>query len=218
MSPVYDQRLKVMAVAVRVVVAVTLGIIIGRATATRVVAPPLVTSVDGIPVEHADTRAGVLAAADNDLAIASQTVEQNPHLFARLVAVAYAPGVRSRTLTQAAALRRADRTAVANYASGGRAVAVIAARRLDTFTRRRAVVTSWLGGFVWGPRLAPRQSWNLVQTVLTFERGRWLVTSSAALRTPAPVPSVVFIDGHNNQTSAFDTRLTGMSAPFYGSS
>jgi hypothetical protein len=35
-------------------------------------------------------------------------------------------------------------------------------------------------------------------------------------RTPAPVPSVVFVDGHNNQSGAFDDRLAGMTAPFYG--
>ena len=35
-------------------------------------------------------------------------------------------------------------------------------------------------------------------------------------RTPAPVPSVVFVDGPNNQSGVFDTRLAGMTAPFYG--
>ena len=65
-----------------------------------------------------------------------------------------------------------------NYAQGGRAVAVIAARRLDRYTPGRATVTSWLGGFVWGPALSPRQSWNLVDTTLRWQSGRWLVVSS----------------------------------------
>jgi hypothetical protein len=77
-------------------------------------------------------------------------------------------------------------------------------------------VTSWLGGFVWGPSLSPRQSWNLVDTTLTWRRNRWLVLSMNTERTPAPVPSVVFVDAHNNQSGVFDTRLAGMTAPFYG--
>ena len=41
--------------------------------------------------------------ADNYLALASQSIEQNPAVFAELVAQAYAPGVRGRTLAQAQA-------------------------------------------------------------------------------------------------------------------
>ena len=103
-----------------------------------------------------------------------------------------------------------------NYARGGRAVAVIAARRLDHYKPGRATVTSWLGGFVWGPAVSPRQSWNLVDTTLLWRRGRWLIASMSTERTAAPVPSVVFVDGHNNQSGAFDARLAGMTAPFYG--
>ena len=48
-------------------------------------------------------------------------------------------------------------------------VAVIGARRLDRYTPDRATVTTWLGGFVWGPGVAPRQSWNLVETTLAWQ-------------------------------------------------
>jgi hypothetical protein len=92
---------------------------------------------------------------------------------------------------------------------------VIAARRLDSYTPQQATVTTWLGGFVWGPHLSPRQSWNLVDTTLRWQTGRWLVVSSSTDPTPAPVPSVVYIDGSNDQSSAFG-RLAGMTAPFYG--
>jgi hypothetical protein len=190
--------------------------LVGRATVGHCGAAAGVAWLDGIPLQTLDTRAAALTAADNALAIASQTVEQDPVAFVRLVAVAYAPTARAVTLAQAARLRAGDRADMANYRAGGRAVAVVAARRLDAFTRGRASVTSWLGGFVWGPRLAPRQSWNLVRTTLTFEHGRWLVVSSSVLATPAPVPSIVFVDGHNNESAAFNGRLAGMTAPFYG--
>ena len=170
----------------------------------------------GIPVGVQDSAAGALAAADNYLAIASQTVEQDPGEFSALVNTVYTPGSRASTLAQAAAARGADVADMRNYAQGGRAVAVIAARRLDHYTPGRATVTSWLGGFVWGPALSPRQSWNLVDTTLVWRQGRWLIASMSAERTAAPVPSVVFVDGHNNQSGAFDARLAGMTAPFYG--
>jgi hypothetical protein len=172
--------------------------------------------VGGVAVGVLDTPAGALAAADNYLASASQTMEQNPAAFAALVTAVYAPASRASTLRQAAQARTADVPDMRNYAQGGRAVAVIAARRLDRYTAGRATVTSWLGGFVWGPALSPRQSWNLVDTTLVWRRGRWLVLSMNTERTPAPVPSVVFVDGHNNESPTFNARLAGMTAPFYG--
>ena len=54
--------------------------------------------IDGVPVGVQDTPAGALAAADNYLALASQSVEQDPAVFAALVAQAYAPQARGRTL------------------------------------------------------------------------------------------------------------------------
>ena len=87
-----------------------------------------------MPVGVQDTRAGALAAADNYVAIASQTVEQNPVEFAQLVDTVYTPAARSGTLAQAARVRAADVADMRNYAQGGRAVAVIAARRLDRYT------------------------------------------------------------------------------------
>ena len=64
--------------------------------------------------------------------------------------------------------------------------------------------------------MSPRQGWNLVDTTLVWRRGRWLVLSMNTERTPAPVPSVVFVDGPNNQSRVFDARLAGMTAPYYG--
>jgi hypothetical protein len=70
---------------------------------------------------------------------------------------------------------------------------------------------------VWGLGVAaPRQSWNLVDTTLAWQAGQWVVVSSSVESTPAPVPSVVVVNGANDRTRAFDQRLAGMTAPFYG--
>lgn len=171
--------------------------------------------VGGVPVGVQDTPAGALAAADNYVALASQSLEQDPAAFAALVAQAYAPEARRRALAEAQRVRASDTQNMTNYREGGRGIAVIAARRLDSYTPQQATITSWLGGFVWGPHLAPRQTWNLIDTTLRWQAGRWLVLSSDTDTTPAPVPSIVYVDGANDQAAAF-ARLAGMTAPFYG--
>ena len=150
--------------------ALAAGVLIGRATshADHASAAAVVMVARDRRSASQDTPAGALAAADNYVAIASQTVEQDPGEFAALVDAVYAPAARTSTLAQAARVRAADVADMRNYAQGGRAVAVIAARRLDRYTPARASVTSWLGGFVWGPGLSPRQSWNLVDTTLSL--------------------------------------------------
>ncbi len=55
-----------------------------------------------------------------------------------------------------------------------------------------------------------------MQTDLTWQHGRWLVASSNTMNLPAPAPSIVFVQGANNQSSAFQSRLSGMTAPYYG--
>lgn len=169
----------------------------------------------GVPVGVQDTPAGALAAADNYVALASQSVEQNPGVFAALVGEAYAPQARGRTLAEAQRLRGRDTQNMSNYREGGRGIALIAARRLDSYTPQQATVTSWLGGVVWGPQLSPRQTWNLIDSTMRWQAGRWLVVSSVTDATPAPVPSIVYVDGDNDRAVAF-ARLAGMSAPFYG--
>ena len=116
------------------------------------------------------------------MALASQSIEQDPAVFAALVAQAYAPQARGRTLAEAQRIRAGDTQNMTNYREGGRGIAVIAARRLDSYTPQQATVTSWLGGFVWGPHLAPRQTWNLVDTTLHWQHGP-LARASAQTRT-----------------------------------
>jgi hypothetical protein len=212
-----EERARIALAGLLALCAVAAGVLVGRATKpAHHGAPAAVVVVGGVAVGVLDTPAGALAAADNYLASASQSVEQNPAGFAALVEAVYASGSRASALAQAGRVRGTDVTNMRNYAQGGRAVAVIAARRLDRFTPGRATVTSWLGGFVWGSGISPRQSWNLVDTTLVWRRGRWLVRSMNTERTPAPVPSVVFVNGANNQSAVFDARLAGMTAPYYG--
>jgi len=212
-----EERARIALVGLFAAFTLAAGVLIGRATKPADHgASAAVVVVGGVAVGVLDTPAGALAAADNYLASASQTVEQNPGGFAALVAAIYAPASQASTLTQAAQARAAHAADMRNYAQGGRAVAVIAARRLDRYRPGRATVTSWLGGFAWGPALSPRQSWNLVDTTLIWRHGRWLVLSMNTQRTPAPVPSVVFVNGPNNQSPTFNARLAGMTAPFYG--
>ena len=155
----------------------------GRATAP----PAAVELVGGVPVGVQDTPAGALAAADNYVAIASQSSSRTRPCSPRSSRGVCARGARphAREARQRPRRRRAEH---AQLRAGRPGVAVIAARRLDSYTPQRATVTSWLGGFVWGPHLSPRQSWNLVDTTLRWQAGRWLVRSLRHRATPAPVP------------------------------
>jgi hypothetical protein len=171
---------------------------------------------NGVPVGVKHTPGGALAAADNYLADSAQTLEQDPSAFDELVAKVYAPNARAQTLAAAQQLRLSDPMGMGNYGEGGRGLAVVAARRLDNYTSSSATVTSWLGGFVWGPHVSPRQSWNLVDTTLVWRSGRWLVVSSQTNPTPAPVPAIVYVAGHGDRLAEF-SELVGMTAPFYGS-
>jgi hypothetical protein len=170
----------------------------------------------GVPVGVTHSPGGVLAAADNYLADSAQTLEQDPSAFGELVTEVYAPSARAQTLAAARQLRLSDPAGVGNYSEGGRGLAVVAARRLDHYTPSSATVTSWLAGFVWGPHVSPRQSWNLVHTTLVWRSRRWLVASSQTDPMPAPAPAIVYVDGHNDSLAAF-SALAGMTAPFYGS-
>jgi hypothetical protein len=207
----------VLALAVVLLLAVLgVGALIGRASVTRPVATPrVITVVHDVPVGAADTPAGALAADDNYVAIAAQSLEQDPALFATLLATTFTAAARATALTQATRARAADTTLMRNYADGGHALAVIAARRIDTYTPLRVTLTTWLGGFVWGPTFTPRQTWDLVNTTLVWRDGRWLTAAMNTQATPAPVPSIVYVDGNNNQSPAFNA-LNGMTAPFYG--
>lgn len=116
-------------------VAVLLGVVLASGGGTGGRGPAgVVELVGGVPVGVRDTPGGALAAADNYLTVASQSVEQAPAVFAGLVAQVYAPGIRASTLAQAQQLRASDARNMSTYRQGGRGVAVVAARRLDSYS------------------------------------------------------------------------------------
>ncbi len=180
---------------------------------TREVSP--VELVGGVPVGVERSRVGALAAADGYMSVSAQSLEQDPSVFARLVSEAYAPAVRDRVLGEAREIRSSDTVNMANYARGGRGLAVVAAQRLVSYTPAAASVRCWLEGVVWGPGFAPRQTWSLVDTTLSWRAGRWLVLDSHLDGVPAPVPAVVYVQGANDTSGAFE-RLAGMSSPLSG--
>jgi hypothetical protein len=212
---VFSPRLALLAVALvaLVLAAALLGVVLLRRGGSDPV--PALVLEHGVPVVQAHTPAGALAAADNYLALSSQSLEQDPPAFATLVAQDYAPQVRASTLAEAKRLREADASDIAAYREGARAIAIVAARRLDSYAPNQATITSWLAGLLWGPHTPPRQSWNLVDSILRWQSGRWLVVSERVDSTPAPVPSRVYVNAGNDRYEAF-TRLAGMSPPFYG--
>ena len=203
-------------IAVSLVAFVLLGLDLAGQSGVRGSATAAIEFQGGVPVGVKRTPAGALAAADNYLADAAQTLEQDPSAFGELVANVYAPNARAQTLAAAQQLRVSDPAGMSNYSEGGRGLAVVAARRLDHYAPNSATVTSWLAGVIWGPHISPRQRWNLVDTTLIWRSGRWLVASSQTDPTPAPAPAIVYVDGHSDSLAVFSS-LAGMTAPFYGS-
>lgn len=204
--------------AVAVFVALALALLSRQhvhAVADGHVSRAAIEMVDGVPLGVVHSRDGALAAADAYVAVSAQALEQDPQSFAELVSEAYAPQVRSRVLSEAQEIRSGDVQDMANYAQGGHGLAVIAAQRLDDYTPTTADVTCWLEGIVWGPRLAPRQTWSLVDTTLTWRAGRWLVLDSHLDAAPAPVPAVVYVQAGSDTSAAFG-RLEGMTSPLPG--
>ena len=201
------------AVAAVAVIALALVLMVGERSRvvvrTREVSP--VEVVGGVPVGVERSPAGALAAAERYVSVSAQTLEQDPRVFARLVGEVYAPAVRERVLEEAREIRSTDTVDMANYARGGRGLAVIAAQQLVSFTPAAASVRCWLEGIVWGPRFAPRQTWSLVNTTLSWSAGRWLVLDSHLDAAPAPVPAVVYVQGANDTSAAF-ARLAQMSS------
>jgi hypothetical protein len=176
-----------------------------------------VRTIGGVPVGVQRSRTGALAAADNYVAIASETVLQDPNRFEALVREAFT--AREATEALADAKRDRDRApeAIENYAAGGRAVAVVGARRLDAYDGSTAAVTTWAGGFVWGPQQKPSQRWFLSETTLAWAGDRWRVSDMEEATRPAPAPNIVSYKSEDALKAAtFDRELRAMSAPTYG--
>ena len=216
----------IITITVAFILTAVIGWAIGRwsapdsTTQTQKDAPAgAVRVVDGVPIGVQQSRAGALAAADNYVARAAETIVQDPAAFSRLVRKVWEPSAQARALADGRNSRKQAPDAVANYASGGRGLSVTAARKLETYNGTRASVLSWGAGFIWGPQKRPTQRWFLARVKLVWANGQWSVGALDELPNAAPTPYRVIV-GRQGADSAqvFDEELEGMTAPIYGSS
>lgn len=174
--------------------------------------------VDGVPVGVQRTRAGALAAADNYVTTATETAFQDPARYEVLVRRVYAPEYQAEALREAREARQRAPELVAEYKNGRKGVAIVAARRLDTYGEDEAEVTTWRAGVVWSASSKPFTQWFLTETELNWDGQRWLVAKSDDASRVAPAPPIRYQDREALQSDTFDRELRGMMAPIYGAS
>lgn len=173
--------------------------------------------VSGVPVGIARSKAGALAAADNYVAVGSETVFQDPPRYATLVRQTYSTSYQAKAIREAQAARKRMPTLMDQYAQGRRGLALVAARRLDSYSADAARVTTWTAGISWGPGRPAGQRWYFTETNLRWANDRWRVDSIDEAKRPAPTPGVVrYSDKASLAQGAFDRDLTDMTAPTYG--
>ena len=191
--------------------------LLGR-TLSPVAAPAdPVAEIGGIPVGVEHSPAGALAAADNYVAVSYASVERHPNVDTLLIETVYAPAIRTSAITGAAAVRAQNAAGMSLWAHGGQNLSVIGARRLDYYAGNDAEVTTWNVDVFWGPGRPPKQAWVVTQTSLRWTGGRWLVTATATLPTPGPVPAITpQATAANDSSDAFGNDLAGFHAPSYG--
>jgi hypothetical protein len=211
------------AIAVGVIVAAAIGWVIGRSSAPKEpgqaggASAGAIRVVDGVPIGVEHSRAGALAAADNYVAVSSETVLQAPRRYANLVREAFEAPYQGPAIREGQVLRRRSAETIANYQAGGRAMAIVAARRLEGYAGQRARVTTWTAGLSWGPGRTPGQRWFFTDTRLRWTVDRWRVERIEESQRPAPTPGVVRYSTKTAlRTEAFEHDLRAMTAPTYG--
>lgn len=186
----------------------------GYATMPRGTRPNSMRLDHGVPVGVLDTAAGAVAAADNYVASEDNALLSAGQLR-RVVDTEWAPAERAVELAQpfpAATLAGKSATF-----AGLKLTAAVAADKLEAYSPRRAQVGVWSEITTWSPTVLPTQRWALDTVTLVWDSGRWLVASrSAAPDAATPAPAWTSGGMQDRATAAFDTRLAGMSAPYYG--
>jgi hypothetical protein len=199
-------------VAVLLVVAVG-AIAIGYKTAPKVARANPIRLEDGVPVGVVDTPVGALAAAENYLASEDDALLSRAEIR-RVVVAAWAPAEREVELAQpfpAAALAGKPATF-----PGLELAAAVAGAQLDSYTPEGAQAVVWHEITLWSPTVVPTQRWSLDTVTLVWDDGRWLVASrTSAPDSKTPVPAWTSGTPRDSTSEAFDTRLAGMSAPYY---
>jgi len=113
--------------------------------------------------------------------------------------------------------RETSETASKDLAAGGKGIGFVGARRLDSYSPKRAQVTSYTTAVSWGPLVRPAQGWALIVTRLAWSGDRWLVDGLDASPAQPPVPAQFQVAPAGAKTAAaFDSALQGMTTPFFG--
>jgi hypothetical protein len=220
----YERRWPlIVAVALGAIVTAAIGWVVGHSSAPNEPAQAsrqpagAIRVVDGVPIGIEHSRAGALAAADNYVAVSSETVLQDPGRYANLVREAFDEPYQGPAIREGQALRRRSTETISNYQAGGRAMAIVAARRLERYAGLRARVTTWTAGLSWGPGRAPGQRWFFTDTRLRWTGDRWRVERIEESERAAPTPGVVRYSAKTAlRTETFERELRDMTAPTYG--
>jgi hypothetical protein len=169
---------------------------------------------NGVPVGVLDTPVGALAAADNYVSAEDDALLSGAAIR-RVVDTLWVPRDRAIELAQpfpAAAV--AGRPA---KFSGLKLTAAVAGHKLESYSADTARVGVWHEITVWSSTLAPAQRWSLDTLTLVWDAGRWLVASRSPLPdSRTPVPAWTSGGAADRTAQAFNSRLVGMSGPYYG--
>jgi hypothetical protein len=201
-------------VLVAAVLVVAAGMLmLGYRTGVRVGRPNPIRLEDGVPVGIVDTPAGATAAAENYLVSEDDALLSRDQIR-RVVDTVWAPAERDVELAQpfpAAALAGKPATF-----AGLELTAAVAGAKLGSYTPQSAQVIVWHEITLWSATVVPTQRWSLDTVMLVWGGGRWLVASRTAVPdSETPVPAWTSGTSQDSTSEAFDTRLAGMSAPYY---
>ena len=186
---------------------------VGYKTAAKVARPGPIRLEEGVPVAVVDTPVGALAAAENYMGSEDDALLSRAEIR-RVVEAEWTPAAREVELAQpfpAAALAGKPTTF-----PGLELVAAVAGAELVSYTPESAQAVVWHEITLWSPAVVPTQHWSLDTVTLVWDDGRWLVASrTAAADSETPVPAWTSGTPRDSTSEAFDTRLAGMSGPYY---
>ena len=199
------------------IAAITIGLLalgagafaLGRSTASTCRNPNAIRLMAGLAVGVVDTPAGALAAADN-YAAQGITASLDESRLERFASSLIEPRARRTFLAGSRASLEAQ-----SLPPGSRAVGLVVAHDLRSYTPNEARVTTWDLGSYWGPGLTPMQFWALTDLSLRWVAGRWEILDVEE-HLPGPLPARVMGDRQAATSSAWSTTLGAMSTPYYG--
>lgn len=186
----------------------------GYATPRTTAHPNPIVLEHGVPVGVGHSSSGALAAADNYLAAEDSSL-LSPGALRAVVDTDWT--VRERQVELAQAVPAASLRTTPAELGDTKLTASVAAHKLESYAPSSARVGVWHELTVWSSTLAPTQYWSLDTVTLLWRDGRWLVSSRVTSPTTAtPVPPWSGGSPDDRTSAAFDQRLAGMSAPYYG--